>query len=657
MKRLFGNSQGAHVATDLLSAYLDGQVTAAERDRVDAHVRQCASCQSELDSLRRTIMLLQALPRVSVPRAFTLSEVQVGIRRPGAQPAWLGGLIRGLGAVTAVALVALMAATLLRTPTAQVARVVPASQAPSAEPPTAVMEAPAVAAPAEETAPVVAMAPSVAPTEVRVEQQQAAPPTAELALAMAAPTEAETRPTVEEPPQAKAAAPEVVMEASEAPTASPWPDEARETEVAPAFDLEEGRALADEAPGLGGGLEMGSAAVAGEAGQPSETLTPAVAPPLAPADTVLPEQAGLAFADGQVLTALDGASGMREVVAATGVHMPVISGSRSRIAYRVEGGGGLEVWATSWDGLDQTMLLSEDDLAAEGYAERRIQTLGWIPGQERLSVITTVYATADEVAPRQELWHVDAVSGEHTRILEMGQMGRVFYAPGGERFAVLEYGTPEQPEGSLTLYEGGGAGRVAVSFPVAPDTPAYASQVQWLSDGSALLFAAPEPGDAAAPTVSLYRVSANGDTQPLGSIPALEASWTADGSRLALLRPVEGSPDLRELVLARPDGSDPQSYAQLQNGEFLGWSPYGPEFLYSSAGLVYAGAPDRAPESPGNTLSLHDPRWVAPGQVLSLLDQGTGWMLVWRNLDSGEVASLAPLPKGISYDIVSPPAE
>jgi hypothetical protein len=181
--------------------------------------------------------------------------------------------------------------------------------------------------------------------------------------------------------------------------------------------------------------------------------------------------------------------------------------------------------------------------------------------------------------------------------------------------------------------------------------------VQWLADGSALLFAAPEPGDAAEPTVSLYRVSANGDAQPLGSIPALETSWTADGSRLALLRPVEGSPDLRELALAGPDGLDPQPYAQLRNGEFLGWSPYGPEFLYSSDGQIYAGAPDRAPKSPGNTLSVHDPRWIAPGQVLSLLDQGTGWMLVWRNLESGEAASLAPLPKDISYDIVSPPPE
>jgi hypothetical protein len=652
MMRLFGNSQGAHVSTDLLSAYLDGQVTAAERERTEAHLRQCDACQAQLESLRQTVLLVQALPRVPVPRAFALSEAQVGIRRPGAQPSWLGGLVRGLGAVTAVALVAIVAVTLLRqqpgwTPATEIARVAPAAQAPA---PAVVLEAPRPS----QAAPEIALAPEPAPAEVAAEEPPAipaaAPTTAEQTSAMDAAGEPDASPTVieaTEAPQAKAAAPELAMEAAEAPA---------ETEAAPMLALETSPATAPlaQARGLGGESGAAPAGIGGGAAQ-----MPALAPAMIAPDTALPEQVGFAYADGNVLSVLDGATGLREVASGSTIQLPVISGSRSRIAYRVETENGIEVRVSSWDGANQETLLSEADLAAENgdplYTERRIQTLGWIPGQARLAVVTAAFSPAGEIAPRLELWHVDAVTGERRRMLEMGPMGRAFYAPDGEHFAVLEYGTVERPEGSLTLYGiGGGAGRTALTFPASPGTPAYASQVQWLPDGKTLLFAAPTEGDAA-PSTALYRVTASGDAESLGSVPAYETSWSVDGERLAYLQPTGGSPERRALILAAVDASGPQPYAELRNGGFLGWSPYGPEFLYASDNQVFAGAPDVAPTLLGDTVSVHDPRWVAPGQVLSLLDWGSGWMLVWRDLIGGISGSLASLPKDMSYDFVSPP--
>ena len=92
---------------------------------MDGHLADCAACRSELEGLRRTVALLQALPRVPIPRAFTLSEAQVGIRRPEPRPAWVGWA-RGLAAVTAIALVAVVAVSLLNQtswqPAATVAR-------------------------------------------------------------------------------------------------------------------------------------------------------------------------------------------------------------------------------------------------------------------------------------------------------------------------------------------------------------------------------------------------------------------------------------------------------------------------------------------------------------------------------------------------------
>ena len=120
-RSLFGPSQDAHIDGELLSAYLDGQVKPDELRRVETHLGTCPACQSELASLRQTVTMLHALPRVPVPRAFTLSEAQVGLRRPApaGAPTWFGGMARGLAAVSAVALVAVMAAVLLRQPSWQ----------------------------------------------------------------------------------------------------------------------------------------------------------------------------------------------------------------------------------------------------------------------------------------------------------------------------------------------------------------------------------------------------------------------------------------------------------------------------------------------------------------------------------------------------------
>jgi anti-sigma factor RsiW len=186
MKVLFRNSQRQHVAADLLSAYLDNQVAAAERDRIEGHLRACETCQRELDTLRQTVAMLRAMPRVPVPRAFTLSEVQVGIRRPAARPAWYGGALRGLAAVTAMVLVALVATTLLRrqtwTPSEMVAlapKPAPAATAAAAPRETAravVVEEAVVVAPTQAPA-----APTMVP-EATVEVAKEAP------LALAQPT-------------------------------------------------------------------------------------------------------------------------------------------------------------------------------------------------------------------------------------------------------------------------------------------------------------------------------------------------------------------------------------------------------------------------------------------------------------------------------------
>lgn len=90
------------ISDELLSAFLDGQVTAAESARVEQSQAQDAEVALRLDLLAETVDLLRQAPRLAVPRSFVLSEAQVlaaggkvkarTTARPGGFWAWLGGL-------------------------------------------------------------------------------------------------------------------------------------------------------------------------------------------------------------------------------------------------------------------------------------------------------------------------------------------------------------------------------------------------------------------------------------------------------------------------------------------------------------------------------------------------------------------------------------
>lgn len=54
----------------LLSAYVDGELSAGELLRVEQHLRRCHCCADDVDSLRQTIALVASLDEVEVPASF-----------------------------------------------------------------------------------------------------------------------------------------------------------------------------------------------------------------------------------------------------------------------------------------------------------------------------------------------------------------------------------------------------------------------------------------------------------------------------------------------------------------------------------------------------------------------------------------------------------
>ena len=72
------------ISDEMLSAYLDGQVTLQERMQIERATAQDPDTAWRLASLQQTVALVKALPRVSLPRSFTLSEADVAPQRTAA---------------------------------------------------------------------------------------------------------------------------------------------------------------------------------------------------------------------------------------------------------------------------------------------------------------------------------------------------------------------------------------------------------------------------------------------------------------------------------------------------------------------------------------------------------------------------------------------
>ena len=84
-----------HVSTETLSAYLDGELEAAEAAPLGAHLDGCAECAARLDSLQSTAATLRQLERPLPPAAVgeRLRLQLAAERQRKARPAWWDALL------------------------------------------------------------------------------------------------------------------------------------------------------------------------------------------------------------------------------------------------------------------------------------------------------------------------------------------------------------------------------------------------------------------------------------------------------------------------------------------------------------------------------------------------------------------------------------
>jgi hypothetical protein len=139
----------------LLSPYLDGRTSAAERALVERHVESCGDCARNLETLRATVMAVREMPRVPAPRSFALPR---SMARPALAAGWPYPLLRAATGVAAFLFVLVLGmdfvAQRMVVPTAA-----PLAGSPAALAPTVV----AMESAAQATAPAAPAAPQFAP--------------------------------------------------------------------------------------------------------------------------------------------------------------------------------------------------------------------------------------------------------------------------------------------------------------------------------------------------------------------------------------------------------------------------------------------------------------------------------------------------------------
>jgi hypothetical protein len=304
-------------------------------------------------------------------------------------------------------------------------------------------------------------------------------------------------------------------------------------------------------------------------------------------------------------------------------------------------------------GGEARLLLAERDLNTglpQGYRERRIQDVQWWPGKQVLLLTTQLSPVAQDAAPQLEMWTIDIASGARKLLASGEPRQRPIVAPNGAQIAFLRRAPEKADEGSLRIVGADGGGeRVVLRFPVRPDARSFDGQIAWLPDSNGLWAAIPDAGQPNA--LNLYRVPLNGEAQPAGRVEGQEAFWSPNGARLAYTRLTGEASGLKEVYLAAADGANPQLYATIPNGRFIGWSPDSARFLYEDGGQLFVGAPGGKPQRLAAGAS--EPRWLGPGQIVYQAGRGDTRQLIIQAVD-GKAIPLQTLPAGATVDSIRP---
>lgn len=111
----------------LLGAYIDGELSSAQREKVELHIAMCNDCQKELEAERKVRQVLQTIPEVEPP-VYLRARIYASIER---KPVLLRRFALGFATLAAAASLVFFALPIHRAPTTSTTPVISQRDVPS----------------------------------------------------------------------------------------------------------------------------------------------------------------------------------------------------------------------------------------------------------------------------------------------------------------------------------------------------------------------------------------------------------------------------------------------------------------------------------------------------------------------------------------------
>jgi Tol biopolymer transport system component len=347
----------------------------------------------------------------------------------------------------------------------------------------------------------------------------------------------------------------------------------------------------------------------------------------------------------------------RQLAGSGDVVQPALSADGSLVAFiRSKDQISFSLWVIHSDGSGEKQLVSAEELKPLATAPDAkgvgVVQLAWVPGQHNLAYNTNSLFEGPGLATNNDLWTVNAESGEKKNVLPAGQGGMFYYSPDGRQIAISR-------EDHISLVNADGSGqRAVVKFaPVATYSEGVFYPAPLWSPASDYLRVVIPPADRLAKTVlptQIWNIPADGS--PASQIGSVTTSYlgvpalSPDLAKLAYLTPVEGAadPNQRQLHISKADGNGDTVFA-TGTFSFLGWAPDSQHFLFHDGKqAVQLGSLGSAPLVLKDVPITARPEWADANRFLFTSPTTEGWSLNVGTLDGGE-EQIASMPTGAAF--------
>lgn len=405
-------------------------------------------------------------------------------------------------------------------------------------------------------------------------------------------------------------------------------------------------------------------ALAVEISSPPTTLPDATATPeimLTPETDTFSIQEGLtlAYTDGErnlwVWTEEGTAS---KLVSSGDVSRVIISDDGTMIAFlRSQDFQDYSLWVIDIDGANERQLISTDEFftmakdpaifegkwgALEWVIGGSPYPLKWVPAEHTLAFVNSPQLEGPGLILADDLWLVNADTGERKLLLPPGKGGAFYYSPDGAQIAVV---TPEK----ITLVNSDGSNYRDGVFRYEPvitySEYMYYVQPLWAADSTYLRVVVPpsDPMLQPAQSSTVWQILTDGSPAiemcSVLSAPFIWPILSPDLSKVAYLAEV-GSPGdaIFEFHIANVDGSGD---ILLQTGQlrFIGWGSDSTHFLVGlEEGKVHLGGISGDEFIPlGDDESIFGGvEWIDSEKFLFLSRSSDGWKIYLASIDGSK---------------------